>query len=52
MILLKYKLQKAAHSVKEAKLLSENRLFDTALSRLYYAAFYAVNDDITLDRNH
>lgn len=40
---IKYKQQKAAQSIKEAKLLMENELNDTALSRLYYAAFYAVN---------
>ena len=40
---IQYKLHKAAQSVKEAKLLMENGLNDTAVSRLYYAAFYAVN---------
>lgn len=40
---IKYKQQKAAQSIKEAKLLIENELNDTAVSRLYYAAFYAVN---------
>ncbi len=40
---INYKLQKAAQSIKEAKLLTENRIFDTALSRLYYGAFYSVN---------
>ena len=38
-----YKQQKAAQSIKEAKLLMENGLNDTAISRLYYAAFYAIN---------
>lgn len=40
---IKYKQQKAAQSIKEARLLMENSLNDTAVSRLYYAAFYAVN---------
>ena len=40
---INYKQQKAAQSIKEAKLLMENGLNDTAISRLYYAAFYAIN---------
>lgn len=40
---INYKLQKAAQSTREARLLIENGLNDTAVSRLYYAAFYAVN---------
>jgi uncharacterized protein (UPF0332 family) len=40
---IKYRQQKAAQSLKEAKLLMENELNDTAMSRLYYAAFYAIN---------
>lgn len=40
---INYKLQKAAQSLKEAKLLMENGMNDTAVSRLYYAAFYSVN---------
>lgn len=40
---INYKQQKAAQSIKEAKLLMENGLNDTAMSRLYYAAFYAIN---------
>lgn len=36
---INYKLQKAAQSIKEAKLLMENGMNDTAVSRLYYAAF-------------
>ncbi|HEY9343219.1 MAG TPA: HEPN domain-containing protein [Hanamia sp.] len=40
---IKYKVHKAAQSIKEAKLLMENGLNDTAMSRLYYAAFYSVN---------
>lgn len=36
-------MQKAAQSIREAKLLTENGLNDTAVSRLYYGAFYAIN---------
>lgn len=44
---INFKLQKAAQSVKEARLLMENGMNDTAVSRLYYAAFYAVNALLT-----
>jgi uncharacterized protein (UPF0332 family) len=44
-----YKLQKAAVSIKEAKLLHENGMNETAVSRLYYAAFYAANALLTND---
>lgn len=40
---IKYRLQKSSQSIKEARLLMENGLNDTAVSRLYYAAFYAIN---------
>jgi uncharacterized protein len=40
---INYKLQKSAQAIKEAKLLRDNGMPDTAVSRLYYAAFYAVN---------
>ena len=40
---INFKLQKAAQSLKEARLLMQNGMNDTAVSRLYYAAFYAVN---------
>jgi uncharacterized protein (UPF0332 family) len=44
-----YKLQKAAVSIKEAKLLYENGMNETAVSRLYYAAYYAANALLTSD---
>lgn len=44
---VKYKLQKAAISMKEARLLYENALHETAVSRLYYAAFYAATALLT-----
>lgn len=44
---INYKLQKAAQSLKEARLLMENGMNDTAVSRLYYAAFYSVNALLT-----
>lgn len=40
---IKYRQQKAAQAIREAKLLMEHGLNDTAMSRLYYAAFYAIN---------
>lgn len=40
-------MQKAAISIKEAKLLHENGMNETAVSRLYYAAFYAANALLT-----
>ena len=40
---IRYKLQKSTQSLREARLLMENGINDTAVSRLYYAAFYAVN---------
>lgn len=40
---IKYRLKKSQQSIREARLLIENGLNDTALSRLYYAAFYAIN---------
>lgn len=40
---INYKQQKAAQSIREARLLIDNGLNDTAISRLYYAAFYAIN---------
>lgn len=42
-----YKLQKAARSIKEAKLLYENGMYETSVSRLYYASFYAANALLT-----
>lgn len=42
-----YKMQKAAVSIKEAKLLHENGMNETAVSRLYYAVFYAANALLT-----
>jgi len=38
-----YKMQKAFQSLKEARLLIDNAMNETATSRLYYASFYAVN---------
>ena len=40
---ISYKLQKAGQAMKEARLLIDNKMTDTAVSRLYYASFYAVN---------
>ena len=40
---ISYKLQKAAQALKEARLLIDNKMQETAVSRMYYASFYAVN---------
>jgi uncharacterized protein (UPF0332 family) len=42
-----YKMQKSAMALKEARLLFENQMFETSVSRLYYAAFYAANALLT-----
>lgn len=40
---INYKLKKADEALKEAQLLLENNFNDAAISRLYYAAFYAIS---------
>jgi uncharacterized protein (UPF0332 family) len=42
-----YKMQKAAQALKEAKLLMDHNMNETAASRLYYAAFYALTAYLT-----
>lgn len=39
---IRYKLKKSKQSIREARLLLENKINDTAVSRLYYAVFYAI----------
>jgi uncharacterized protein (UPF0332 family) len=41
--LINYKIERAEESLNEAKILAEASYWNTAASRLYYAAFYAVN---------
>ncbi len=39
---VKYRLQKANETISETKILIENKLWNTAINRMYYACFYAV----------
>lgn len=40
---IKYRLERANESIQEAKLLVQNGHWNTAVNRIYYACFYAVN---------
>ncbi|MCF8361174.1 MAG: HEPN domain-containing protein [Prolixibacteraceae bacterium] len=40
--LVKYRLSKAKNTLSEVDILMENRLWNTAVNRLYYACYYAV----------
>ncbi len=37
-----YRLQRAKATISETKILIENKLWNTAINRMYYACFYAV----------
>ena len=39
---IKYRLQKANETISETKILIENKFWNTAINRMYYACFYAV----------
>ena len=39
---IKYRLQKANETIAETKVLLENKFWNTAVNRMYYACFYAV----------
>ena len=41
--LVKYRLSRAHETLREVDILIENQLWNTAVNRLYYACFYAVN---------
>ena len=41
--LSEYRLQKAQVTLKAARLMMNNELYDSALNRLYYSVFYAAN---------
>jgi uncharacterized protein (UPF0332 family) len=41
--LCKYKLGIARRTIAEAELLLDNKMWNAAVSRIYYACFYAVN---------
>ncbi len=40
---IKYRLEKAEETLFAAKVLIENRLWNSVINRLYYACFYAIN---------
>ena len=39
---INYRLQRANETISEIKILIENKLWNTAVNRMYYACFYAV----------
>jgi uncharacterized protein (UPF0332 family) len=39
---VKYCLQRAKQTIEEVKILIENKFWNTAINRMYYACFYAV----------
>ena len=39
---IKYRLLRANETIAETKILIENKLWNTAINRMYYACFYAV----------
>jgi uncharacterized protein (UPF0332 family) len=41
-ILIDYRINKAKETFEDAKILAENQRWNSAINRLYYAAFYAV----------
>ena len=47
--LVKYRLEQANESVKAAQLLFENKLFTSAMNRIYYSMFYSVQALLVLN---
>lgn len=41
--IIEYRLEKSRDAMKEAALLADGNFFDSAVTRLYYACFYAVS---------
>ena len=39
---IRYRLQRANETIAEINILIENKLWNTAINRMYYACFYAV----------
>ncbi len=39
---IKYRLQRAHETISETKILIENKFWNTAVNRMYYACYYAV----------
>ena len=40
---INYRLEKAHETLRAAKILVENKLWNSVVNRLYYASFYAIN---------
>jgi uncharacterized protein len=49
--LVKYRIERAKETLEDAKLLIESKRWNSAINRLYYAAFYAVIA-LLLNENH
>jgi len=47
--LVKYRLEQANESIKAAQLLFENKLFTSAMNRIYYSMFYSVQALLVLN---
>lgn len=41
--LIRYRINRAAETLREAELMIENLFWNAAVNRIYYACFYAVN---------
>ena len=48
----KYRLESAFDTLEAAKVLAENESWNSAVNRLYYAAFYAVNALLVINDIH
>ena len=46
---VKYRIESARKTFEAAKVLSENGFWNSAVNRLYYAVFYAVNALLVLN---
>ncbi len=49
--LIKYRIERAKETFEDAKLLAEKHRWNSAINRLYYAAFYAITA-LLLKENH
>lgn len=47
--LIEYRLERANESIKAARLLFENKLFTSAMNRIYYSMFYSVQALLVLN---
>jgi len=47
---VKYRIESARNTLEAAKVLSENGFWNSAVNRLYYAVFYAVNALLVLNK--